>query len=219
MTTNEKVNRWLIAVLSAKLHETADELEKTQYDLRIAEDYSRKLEERNRELKQLLDEKDEQIVKLIVERNDAQALLPDPEAFREPEPEPEQEKRFEEILNSVDERKPMPEKKRKRGGNPGLSEEQKAKILEMAEQGLTGEQMAQELGVKTNQVFHILRRHGISLRGNKEKFPGFTHKPPLDKKKALALHKAGWDLQKIADELHAEPDEVKKVLMKEVTAL
>lgn len=74
-------------------------------------------------------------------------------------------------------------------------------ILKLYGQGYTDYQIAEEVGCSADYIKNV--------RGDK-KLP--ANPEPFDEGKMMALHKAGWGIHKIADEMGVEDEEIERRL-------
>ena len=230
------VTNWALQQIMNKLVETAEEVEKAQEDLRIAEDYTRRqteiIDEQEKENQQLNDDqigvrKENEDLRadlakmtkrvaeitdhrdrLILESASAARPMPTPKPEPEPEPEPEE--------------KPEPEQEEK--PEPGLNTQiiTKGKRSIFSDQdvediknrylsGETSTSIAVDYNCAGSTINKLMSKHGVRKQ---------THERTvrwIDKGKVWALHDAGWSTEKICEEFvaaDATPEKIEEILAK-----
>ena len=72
-------------------------------------------------------------------------------------------------------------------------------------EGLSASEITRKLGCNPKHCRYMLKQLGLSYNPRKEE-------DPFDEGKMMALHRAGWSIHKIADEMGVEDEEIRRRL-------
>jgi len=230
------VTNWALQQIMNKLVETAEEVEKAQEDLRIAEDYTRRqteiIDEQEKEIQQLNDDligvrKENEDLRadlakmtkrvaeitdhrdrLILESASAARPMPTPKPEEEPEPE---EKPAEVVLDLGPMKAEVAYELNTKGKKSIFTDQDVEDIKNRYLSGETSTSIAVDYNCAGSTINKLMSKHGVRKQ---------THERTvrwIDKGKVWALHDAGWSTEKICEEFvaaDATPEKIEEILAK-----
>lgn len=102
--------------------------------------------------------------------------------------------------------------KKRKGNAVIVSKETEEKIVQEYVEGATFKELQMKHSLGFNVVRRIVHSHGCNTEDRQRRIIEYPYKTIKDYGKVGALWRAGWSVEKIADEFGATEEEVKKVL-------